>query len=145
MQARKAVLEPRWEEATDELREGYAVDHLLDKFIVPRTTKADRLRLECGAELYLVACQGYGAEENSREPYHISDDLIIKFELRSRESVQLLTAQAEDEPEDEADDDELTEVDSDASEVEHVVPKTRRFSPTRSSGATKAAASGASG
>ena len=121
------------------------MDHLLDKFIVPRTTKADRLRLECGAELYLVACQGYAAEENSREPYHISDDLIIKFELRSRESVQLLTAQAEDEPEDEADDDELTEVDSDASEVEHVVPKTRRFSPTRSSGATKAAASGASG
>ena len=35
----------------------------------------------------------------------------------------LLTAHAEDEPEDEADDDELTEVDSDASEVEHVVPK----------------------
>ena len=67
-------------------------------------------------------CQGYGAEENSREPYHISDDLIIKFELRSRESVQLLTAHAEDEPEDEDDDDELMEVDVDASEVEQVVP-----------------------
>ena len=34
--ARKAVLllEPRWEEADDELREGYAVEHLLDQFIV---------------------------------------------------------------------------------------------------------------
>ena len=42
------------------------------------------------------------AEENSWEPYHISHDLIIKFELRSRESVLLLTAHAEDEPEDEA-------------------------------------------
>ena len=27
-------MEPRWEEADDELREGYAVEHLLDKFIV---------------------------------------------------------------------------------------------------------------
>ena len=27
-------MEPRWEEADDELREGYAVEHLLDQFIV---------------------------------------------------------------------------------------------------------------
>jgi len=29
-----------WEEATDELREGYAVDHLLDKFIVTADYKS---------------------------------------------------------------------------------------------------------
>ena len=50
-----------------------------------------------GTGLYLVACQGYVAEENSWEPYHISHDSIIEFERRSHESVLLLTAYAEDE------------------------------------------------
>ena len=100
------------------------MEHLLDKFIV---TVDYKKQTDCDwnvrTELYLVACQGYGAEENTWEPYHISHDLITKFERRSRVPVLLLTAHAEDEPEDEADDNELTEVDSDASEVEHVVPK----------------------
>ena len=95
---------------------------MLDQFIVTADYKK---QTDCdwnvGTELYLVACQGYVAEENSWEPYHISHDLVIKFELRSRESVLLLPAHAEDEPEDEADDDELMEVDVDASEVEQVV------------------------
>ena len=43
------------------------------------------------------------------------------YERQIRESA-VLTAHAEDEPEDEADDDELMEVDVDASEVEQVVP-----------------------
>ena len=79
------------------------MEHLLDQFIVPADYKK---QTDCdwnvGTELYLVACQGYGVEENSWAPYHISHDLIIKFELRGRESVLLLTAHAEDEPEDEA-------------------------------------------
>ena len=99
-------MEPRWEEADDELREGYAVEHLLDQFIVTADYKK-QTDCDCwnvGTELYVyrVACQGYVAEENSWEPYHISHDLINKFELRSREFVLLLTVHAEDEPEDEA-------------------------------------------
>ena len=43
------------------------------------------------------------------------------YERQIRESA-VLTAHAEDEPEDEADDDELMEVDVDASEVEQVLP-----------------------
>ena len=90
-------MEPRWEEADDGLREGYAVDHLLDQFIVTADYKK---QTDCdwnvGTELYLVACQGYVAE-NSWEPYHISHDPIIEFERRSHETVLLLTAHAEDE------------------------------------------------
>ena len=92
-------MEPRWEEADDELREGYAVEHLLDQFIVTADYKK---QTDCdwnvGTGLYLVACQGYVAEENSWEPYHISHDPIIEFERRSHETVLLLTAHAEDEP-----------------------------------------------
>ena len=51
-------MEPRWEEADDELREGYAVEHLLDQFIVTADYKK---QTDCdwnvGTELYLVACQ----------------------------------------------------------------------------------------
>ena len=92
-------MEPRWEEADDELREGYAVEHLLDQFIVTADYKK---QTDCdwnvGTGLYLVACQGYVAEENSWEPYHISHDSIIELERRSHESVLLLTVHAEDEP-----------------------------------------------
>ena len=47
--------------------------------------------------------------------------MIRDYERQIRESA-VLTAHAEDEPENAADDDELMEVDVDASEVEQVVP-----------------------
>ena len=69
-------------EEDDELREGYAVEHLLDKSIVAADyEKQTNCDWKVGTELYLVAWQGYGDEENSREPYdNISHDLIIEFE-----------------------------------------------------------------
>ena len=55
-------MEPRWEEADDELREGYAVEHLLDKLIVTADYKSQtNCDWKVGTELYLVACQGDGA------------------------------------------------------------------------------------
>ena len=57
-------------EEDDELREGYAVEHLLDKSIVAADYKKQtNCDWKVGTELYLVAWQGYGDEENSREPY----------------------------------------------------------------------------
>ena len=79
-----------------------------------------------GTEIYLVAWEGYGDEENSWETYdNISDELIRDYERQFQiRATAVLTAHAhaEDEPEDEDDDDELMEVDVDPSEVEQVVP-----------------------
>ena len=73
-----------------------------------------------GTEIYLVAWEGYGDEENSWETYdNISDDLVCEYERQICESV---ADHAEDEPEDRADDDASKEVDVDPSEVEQVVP-----------------------
>jgi hypothetical protein len=60
-----------------------------------------------GTELYLVAWEGYGDEENSLQPYEniIDDNLIRDYERQIRESA-VLTAHAEVEPEDDDDDDE---------------------------------------
>ena len=72
--------------------------------------------------LYLVAWEGYADDEYTWEPCeNISSDLISDYE-RQRILDQSEAADAEGEPEDEADDDELMEVDVDASEVEQVVP-----------------------
>ena len=79
------------------------MEHLLDQFIVTadykKQTDCDCWNVGTELYVYLVACQGYVAEENSWEPYHISHDpIIIEFERRSHETVLLLTAHAEDEP-----------------------------------------------
>ena len=91
---RKAV-EREWGE-DDELGEGSAVEHLLDKLIVTADYKKQtNCDWKVGTELYLVAWQGYGDEENSWEPYdNISNDVIIEFERQNRESV--LTTHKED-------------------------------------------------
>ena len=53
-------------EEDDELREGYAVEHLLDKSIVAADYKKQtNCDWKVGTELYLVAWQGYGDKENS--------------------------------------------------------------------------------
>ena len=63
---RKAVILEPWYEEDDELREGYTVEHLLDKFIVTADYKKEtNCDWKVGTELYLVAWQGYGDEENS--------------------------------------------------------------------------------
>ena len=69
------------------------------------------------------ATSTYGDEKKSWQPYEniIVDNLIRDYERQIRESAEL-TVHAEDEPEDEAADNELMEVDVDASEVEQVVP-----------------------
>jgi len=92
---------------------------LLDKFIVTADYKKQtKCRWLVGTELYLVAWEGYGSEENWQPYENIGHDLIIEFERQNRESV--LTAHAEDEAEDEANDDLLMEVDVDESEFEQV-------------------------
>ena len=46
------------------------MEHLLDKSIVAADYKKQtNCDWKVGTELYLVAWQGYGDEENSREPY----------------------------------------------------------------------------
>ena len=117
------MLEPEYEE-DDELRESYAVEQLLDKIIV---TAEHKKQTGCdwnvGTELYLVAWEGHGDEENSWQPYeNISNDLIRDYERQISESTVLTAQHVEDEPEDDDDDDELMEVDVDASEVEQAIP-----------------------
>jgi hypothetical protein len=87
-----------------------------------KTKKQPGCDWDLGTMLYFVAWEGYGDEENScwQPCENISNDLIRDY--YERQILESEAADAEGEPEDEADDDELMEVDVDASEVDQVLP-----------------------
>ena len=110
------------EDAAGELGEGHKVDQLVGRKVVSEEDFKQNSSFEPGIVLYRVAWEAYADDEYTWEPCeHISSDLISDYE-RQRILDESEAADAEGEPEDEADDDELMEVDVDASEVEQVVP-----------------------
>ena len=98
------------------------MDQLVGRKVVSEEDFKQNSSFEPGIVLYRVAWEAYADDEYTWEPCeHISSDLISDYE-RQRILDESEAADAEGEPEDEADDDELMEVDVDASEVEQVVP-----------------------